>query len=157
MSGENKSEGASYELEKYIQQVYDSIDSKHIVVKKYDEAVAKYLDMDVEALSKLGQRELFDASLALQVYVGYIQDLVTEFKIRMNWAKAQLDQLMIHTEFPQYTKHETKIPYMVANNPYAKALDEIGVVCDSNVSIMENKMYNIKRQAEILFEKGKRI
>jgi hypothetical protein len=59
-------------------------------------------------------------------------------------------------EFGQYTKHESKKHILSQNNSYAASLENMREVAEARLQALDGKVYELKRKADILLEKGKR-
>ena len=61
-----------------------------------------------------------------------------------------------HDQFSQYTKYERRRPLIIVNDEYAAAVDHYREIAESRVQALDGKIYELKRKADILMEKGKR-
>jgi hypothetical protein len=59
--------------------------------------------------------------------------------------------------FGQYTKHEAKIQLIITDNEYARSIDNYRQIAHARLQSLEGKVYELKRKADILLEKGKRL
>jgi hypothetical protein len=59
--------------------------------------------------------------------------------------------------FSQYTKHDAKIQLIIVDNEYAKSIDSYRHIAHARMQNLEGKVYELKRKADILLEKGKRL
>ena len=59
-------------------------------------------------------------------------------------------------DFGQYTKHESKKYILAQNNSYATSLEKMREVAESRLQALEGKVFELKRKADILMEKGRR-
>jgi hypothetical protein len=60
-------------------------------------------------------------------------------------------------DFGQYTKHESKKHILAANNSYAASLENMREVAEARLQSLDGKVYELKRRADILLEKGKKL
>ena len=123
----------------------------------------EYLEVANLSLQKLEARnrdQLFNDAYLLYSYASCLQDEVNRHKIMLNWANNQLNNLVaVHKNdygFDKYTKHEAKVPLMVAENSYAAKVDEMKLVATNKLQSLEGKIYELKKKGDILTEKAKR-
>jgi hypothetical protein len=65
--------------------------------------------------------------------------------------------IAIHSnEFGQYTKHESKKHILAKNNSYASSLEHMREIAEARLQALDGKVFELKRKADILLEKGKR-
>lgn len=60
-------------------------------------------------------------------------------------------------DFGQYTKHESKKHILAQSNSYASSLENMREVAEARLQLLDGKVYELKRRADILLEKGKRL
>ena len=158
MSGEVGSK-ASDKLADYIKQVDDYINLSNTKFSSFKEEFLTLSDMSMEQLGKLSQQEAFNTAYILYSYATYIQDEVNKHTIIVNWCNDQIEKLVVmhNDEFSQYTKHEVKRQTIAQNNSYAAKIDQMRSVAESRLQSLDGKVYELKRKADILLEKGKRL
>jgi hypothetical protein len=158
MDGEIKSQGASEQLENFKKLVDDYISLKGVkrVTFSEDFHVANELDLDV--IDRLNQQECFNYAYTLYQYANYIQDEANEQKVVLDWCNSKLNYIIANNQdnFPQFTKHEMKIPLMIKENSFACKIDNWKTVVQARLQVLEGKENIIKRKADCLMEKGKR-
>ena len=72
--------------------------------------------------------------------------------------KSTLDKMVAknHDQFSTYTKFEQRRPLIIVNDEYAATVDHYREIAESRVQALDGKIYELKRKADILMEKGKR-
>lgn len=157
MSGDKESK-ASEKLAEHIESITQYINSTNSKFSSFREEYLLISDMPLEQLKKLTQAELFDAAYLIYGYATYIQDEINRNKIALNWCNDQMEKLIVkHNEdFGQYTKHESKKHILSQNNSYAASLENMRQIAESRLCALDGKVYELKRKADILLEKGKR-
>ena len=157
MSG-NKELKASEQLDKHINLINDYINSSNTKFSSFREEYLMVADLSLEQLKKNTQQELFDAAYLLYGYATYIQDEISKNKIALNWCHDQMEKMIaIHSnEFGQYTKHESKKHILAKNNSYASSLEHMREIAEARLQALDGKVFELKRKADILLEKGKR-
>jgi hypothetical protein len=157
MSGEKELK-ASEKLADYISSINDYINSSNTKFASFREEYLLVSDLSLDQLKKYNQQELFDAAYLIYGYATYIQDEINKNKVALNWCNDQMEKLIVKysDEFGQYTKHESKKHILSQSNSYAASLENMREVAEARLQSLDGKVYELKRKADILLEKGKR-
>lgn len=157
MSGEIELK-ASEKLAKHIEDITTYISMTNTKFVGFKEEYLFVADMSSDQLKKLTQAELFDAAYLLYGYATYIQEELNKNKIALNWCNDQMEKLIVvhQNEFGQYTKHESKKHILAKSNSYAASLENMREVAEARIISLDGKVFELKRKADILLEKGKR-
>jgi len=157
MSGEKESK-ASDKLAEHITLINDYINSSNTKFSSFREEYLMVADLSLDQLRKTSQQELFDAAYLLYGYATYIQDEVNKNKVALNWCNDQMEKMIVKNqhEFGQYTKHESKKHILANSNSYAASLENMREVAEARLQSLDGKVFELKRKADILLEKGKR-
>lgn len=157
MSGDKELK-ASDKLSEHITLINDYINSSNTRFSAFREEFLFVADMSSDQLKKLTQVELFDAAYLLYGYATYIQDEINKNKVALNWCHDQMEKLIVkhQHEFSQYTKHESKKHILSQTNSYAASLENMREIAEARLQALDGKVYELKRKADILLEKGKR-
>ncbi|NBO99218.1 MAG: hypothetical protein EBU90_03700 [Proteobacteria bacterium] len=157
MSGDNKLK-ASEKLSEHLNLITAYIELGNTKFSSFREEYLLAANMSSEDLKKMTQQEAFDTAYLLYGYATYIQDEINKNKVALNWCNDQLEKLVVahNEEFSQYTKHEVKRQIIIKNNNYAASVDHMREVAESRLIALDGKVYELKRKADILLEKGKR-
>ena len=126
--------------------------------KKFSEEWQAAADADMQTIKSLTQEECFTWSYALYSYSTFLQDELNMQKIALNWCNDKLDKMVAknHDQFSTYTKFEQRRPLIIVNDEYAAAVDHYREIAESRIQALDGKIYELKRKADILMEKGKR-
>ena len=157
MSGD-KALKASDKLAEHIATVEDYINLTNTRFSSFHEEYLLVANMSSEQLRKFTQQEAFDAAYLLYSYASYIQDEINKNKIALNWCNDQLEKQVVanNDSFGQYTKHEVKRQMIVQDNSYAAKIDQMRLVAESRIQALDGKVYELRRKADILLERGKK-
>ena len=157
MSGETGLK-ASDKLADHIASINEYINLSNTKFSAFREEYLLVSNLSSEDLKKLTQQEAFDTAYLLYGYSTYIQDEINKNKIALSWCNDQLEKLVVqhNDEFSQYTKHESKRQIIINSNSYAASVDKMREVAESRLIALDGKVYELKRKADILLEKGKR-
>lgn len=158
MSGDKELK-ASDKLAEYISSINDYINSSNTKFSAFREEYLLVADLSLDQLKSYNQQELFDAAYLLYGYATYIQDEINKNKVALNWCNDQMEKLIVkhQHEFGQYTKHESKKHILAHSNSYAASLENMREVAEARLQSLDGKVYELKRRADILLEKGKRL
>lgn len=157
MSGEKELK-ASDKLAEHLAAINDYINASNTKFSSFREEYLLVADLSLDQIKKTTQQEAFDAAYLLYGYATYIQDEINKNKVALSWCHDQMEKLIVkhHSEFGQYTKHESK-KYILANsNSYAASLENMREVAEARLQLLDGKVYELKRKADILLEKAKR-
>jgi len=157
MSGE-KELTASEKLAEYITSINSYVELGNLKFSGFKEEFLLVSDMSANKLSDLTQSEMFDAAYLLYGYATYIQEEINKNKIALNWCNNELEKMIVKysNDFSQYTKHESKKYILAQNNSYATSLEKMREIAESRLQSLEGKVFELKRKADILMEKGRR-
>ena len=127
--------------------------------KKFNENWHRCANAGKDTLSILTKNELFDWAYELYSYSTHLQDELNMQKIALEWCNDKLDKMVAknYHQFDTYMKYETKRNLIVINDEYARMVDHYREIAHSRVQSLEGKVYELKRKADILMEKGKRL
>jgi|TARA_R110002020_G_scaffold259954_2_gene474110 hypothetical protein len=158
MSGENQLK-ASDRLAEHIKSIEDYINLSNVSYSTFNVEYIVVSNLTREDMSKMTTQEMFDAAYLLYGYSTYIQDEINKNKVALNWCEDQIEKLVAANlnNFDQYTKHDVKRQIIIKENTYAASVDAMRAVAESRLQSLEGKVYELKRQGDILLERGKRI
>lgn len=157
MSGDRELK-ASDRLAEHLESINNYINSTNTKFSSFREEYLLVSDLSMDQLRKLTQQELFDAAYLMYGYATYIQDEINKNKVALSWCHDQMEKLIVkyNQDFSQYTKHESKKHILSQNNSYASALENMREIAEARLNLLDGKVYELKRKADILLEKGKR-
>lgn len=157
MNGE-KDLKASDKLAKHLSNIDDYINLSNTKFISFKEEFLMVSNLGHEALNKLTQQEMFNAAYLLYGYATYIQDEINKNRVALSWCNNEMEKLIVqHSDtFGQYTKHESKKYILAKNNSYAAALENMREIAESRLQYLDGKVFELKRKADILLERGKR-
>lgn len=158
MSGEKELK-ASDKLSEHLNAINDYVNMSNTKFSSFREEFLMVADLSMDQLKKLTQADALDAAYLLYGYATYIQDEINKNKIALHWCHDQLEKLIVqHTnEFGQYTKHESKKYILAQNNSYAASIEHMREVAEARLQALDGKVFELKRRADILLERGKRL
>lgn len=155
----NKELKASEKILEHINSINDYINITNTRFTGFKEDFLLVSNMSSEDLRKLTQQESMDAAYILYGYSTYIQDEINKNKIALTWCHDEMEKLIAKSsdQFGQYTKHESKKYILAQNNSYASSLENMRQVAEARLQALDGKVFELKRKADILLEKGKRL
>lgn len=157
MSGDKELK-ASDKLSEHLSAINEYINSSNTKFSSFREEYLIVADLSSDQIKKMTQQESFDSAYLLYGYATYIQDEINKNRVALNWCNDQMEKLIVkhQNEFGQYTKHESKKHILSQTNSYAASLENMREVAEARLQLLDGKVYELKRKADILLEKGKR-
>ena len=150
---------ASERLAKHIEQIDNYLDLSNVRFSAFREEFLDTANMSLDRVKTFTQQELFDRAYILYGYSSYVQDEINKNKVVLDWCNDQIEKIVVGNlhRFDQYTKHEVKRQSIIKENSYAAKCDQMRGIAEARLQSMEGKVYELKRQGDILLEKGKRL
>ncbi len=159
-NGETKLKTANEQLAELRAMIDDFLNASHSRFhKKFNEEWATAADADSALLRSLTKDETFEFAYLLYAYASHVQDELNMQKIALDWCNDKLDKMVAknYHQFDSYMKYETKRNMIVINDEYARMVDHYREIASSRVQSLEYKAKDLRRKADILLEKGKRL
>jgi len=158
-NGENKLKTAKETVEDFINQLEDFINETNVKFANFKPEFMSAADMSMDELKSLNKDDCFNNADLLYSYASYISDQHTRQKVVYDLCTDQLEKMVAKNNnmFGQYTKHDAKIQLIVVDNEYARSIDHYRQVAGARMQALHDKVYELKRKADILTEKGKRL
>ena len=158
MSGENQLK-ASDRLADHIKSIEEYINLTNVSYATFNVEYIVASNLTKEDMGKMTTQEMFDTAYLLYGYSTYIQDEINKNKVALNWCEDQIEKLVAANlnNIDQYTKHDVKRQIIIKENSYAASVDSMRAVAEARLQSLEGKVYELKRQGDILLERGKRL
>ena len=158
MSGETQLK-ASERLAEHIKSVEEYVAMANVSYSSFNADYIVCTNLTKDDMSTMTSQEMFDNAYLLYGYSTYIQDEINKNKVALSWCNDQIEKLVAANlnNFDQYTKHDVKRQIIVKENSYAASVDQMRIVAESRLQSLEGKTYELKRQADILLERAKRL
>ena len=157
--GETKLKTANEQLAELRVMVDDFLDASHARFnKKFREDWHRCANAGKDTIGNLTKDELFTWAYELYSFSTHLQDELNMQKIALNWCNDKLDKMIAknYDQFSPYTKHDMRRQLIVMNDEFARAVYHYREIAETRIQSMEGKIYELKRKADILMEKGKR-
>jgi hypothetical protein len=114
----------------------------------------------LEQLGRLTQDECFNYGLQLYQYADHVAREKAQCETVLMWCEHNLQGVIASEinsgDWGTYAKHETKVATILKENTFANKVNEWKMAAQGRIENLKSREYNIRRKAEILFEKGKR-
>jgi len=150
---------AADRLKHFLDGVDTYISCRNLSPTKFSEEFVLAEMLSLEQMDKLTKDECFNFAFMLYQYADHIASEKASQETVVNWCENSLNSI-ISTEIQEmageYLKHEIKVATILRNNDLAKKIKEWQDVAKARLAKTSSREYNIRRKAEILFEKGKR-
>jgi hypothetical protein len=146
-------------IEDFVAKLDEFTNETNTKFASFREEFLLYANMSQSKMNELNQQELFDVAFLLYSYASYIQDQINRQKVVYDLCNDQLQKMVARNNerFGPYTKHEAKMQLIVVDNEYANAIDGYKQIACARIQELDGKVYELKRKADILTEKGKRL
>ena len=158
MSGETQLK-ASERLAEHIKGIDEYIAMSNVSYSSFNVEYIVASNLTTEDMSTMTSQEMFDSAYLLYGYSTYIQDEINKNKVALSWCNDQIEKLVAANlnNFDQYTKHDVNRQIIIRENSYAASVDQMRLVAESRLQSLEGKVYELKRQGDILLERAKRL
>ena len=158
MSGETQLK-ASERLAEHIKGIDEYIAMSNVSYSSFNVEYIVASNLTTEDMSTMTSQEMFDSAYLLYGYSTYIQDEINKNKVALSWCNDQIEKLVAANlnNFDQYTKHDVKRQIIIRENSSAASVDQMRLVAESRLQSLEGKVYELKRQGDILLERAKRL
>ena len=151
---------AADRLKEFLDGIDRYISGKNITPSKFNPEFAIAETLSLENLENLTQDECFGHAYQLMQYVDHVGTERAHCENVIRWCENSLQSIISEQlasgVWDQYAKHETKVATILRNNDLAKKINEWKLTAQGRLENLKSREYNIRRKADILFEKGKR-
>lgn len=146
-------------VEDFLQKLDDFVNETNCQFATFKPEFMTAANMSMDELKALGKDDCFNNADLLYGYASYVNDQYTRQKVVHDLCTDQLEKMVAknNDKFSQYTKHDAKIQLIIVDNEYAKSIDHYRQIAQARMQSLYDKIYELKRKADILTEKGKRL
>ena len=157
--GENKLTAAE-RLKEFLDGINNYITAKNITPTKFNPEFAIAETLSLDDMQKLTQEECFGHAYQLMQYVDHVGSERASCENVIRWCENSLQsiisELISSGVWDTYAKHETKVATILRNDDLARKINEWKLTAQGRLENIKSREYNVRRKADILFEKGKR-
>lgn len=151
---------AAERLKEFLDGIDSYITAKNITPTKFNPEFAMAETLSLENLDKLTQDECFGYAYQLMQYVDHVGTERAQCENVMRWCENSLQSIISEAlssgVWDTYAKHETKVATILRNDDLARKINEWKLTAQGRLENIKSREYNVRRKADILFEKGKR-
>lgn len=151
---------AAERLKEFMDGIDLYITAKNVTPTKFNTEFALAETLSMEDLNKLTQEECFGHAYQLMQYVDHVGSERARCENVIRWCENSLQsiisELLTSGVWDQYAKHETKVATILRNDDLARKINDWKLTAQGRLENLKSREYNIRKKAEILFEKGKR-
>ena len=151
---------AAERLKQFLDGIETYITGKNITPTKFNAEFALAETLSLQDLERLTQDECFGHAYQLMQYVDHVGTERAHCENVIRWCENSLQSIISEQlacgVWDQYAKHETKVATILRNDELAKKINEWKLTAQGRLENLKSREYNIRRKADILFEKGKR-
>jgi hypothetical protein len=157
--GENKLTAAE-RLKEFLDGVDNYITAKNITPTKFKPEFALAETLTLANLDRLTQGECFGYAYQLMQYVDHVGTERASCENVIRWCENSLQSIISEALssgiWDTYAKHETKVATILRNDDLARKINDWKLTAQGRLENIKSREYNVRRKADILFEKGKR-
>lgn len=152
---------AADRLKNFLDGIDAYITAKNVTPTPFNPEFAIAETFTLERMQKLTQDECFNYAYQLYQYADHLSRERAHSDNVIRWCEHNL-QSIISEElksgvWDQYAKHETKVATILRNDDVARKINEWKMTAEGRLENLKNREYNVRRKADILIEKGKRL
>jgi len=151
---------AAERLKEFLDGIDAYITARNLSPTKFNPEFAIAETLSIEDMQNLTQEECFSYAYQLMQYVDHVASERAQCENVVRWCNSNLQSIISSAltggEWDQYAKHETKVATILRNDLLANKINEWLLTAEGRLEKIKTREYNIRRKADILFEKGKR-
>jgi len=150
---------AQERLEHFLIGIDNYINTKNLGPPEFKDEFRFPEQISLKDMDSLTRDECFNYAYMLYQYADHINSEKGKQEIVINWCKGSLMTIISQESenFSQYTKHEVKEATVIRENHIANKINEWKNVAEARSESLKNKEQIVRRKADCLMEKGKRI
>ena len=151
---------AAERLKEFLDGIQAYITAKNITPTKFKPEFALAETLTLANLDRLTQGECFGYAYQLMQYVDHVGTERAQCENVIRWCENSLQSIISEAlssgVWDTYAKHETKVATILRNDDLARKINEWKLTAQGRLENIKSREYNVRRKADILFEKGKR-
>lgn len=150
---------AADRLKDFLDGIETYISCRNLAPTKFSEEFAIAETFTLEQMDKLTRDDCFNFAYMLYQYADHVASEKASQQTVVNWCENSLNSIIsteIHEMAGEYLKHDIKVATILRSNDLAKKIKDWQEVANARLAKTTSREYNVRRKAEILFEKGKR-
>ena len=151
---------AAERLKQFLEGIEAYITGKNITPTKFNPEFALAETLSLQDLERLTQGECFGHAYQLMQYVDHVGTERAHCENVIRWCENALQSIISEQltsgVWDTYAKHETKVATILRNDALASKINEWKLTAQGRLENIKSREYNVRRKADILFEKGKR-
>tara|TARA_B100001059_G_C17835119_1_gene587530 strand:- start:4857 stop:5321 length:465 start_codon:yes stop_codon:yes gene_type:complete len=151
---------AAERLKEFLDGIEAYITAKNITPTKFNPEFAVAETLSLSNLDKLTQDDCFGYAYQLMQYVDHVGTERAQCENVIRWCENSLQSIISEAlnsgVWDTYAKHETKVATILRNDDLARKINEWKLTAQGRLENIKSREYNVRRKADILFEKGKR-
>ena len=150
---------AADRLKEFLEGVDTYINMRSLSTTKFSEEFALAETLTLEQMDRLTRDDCFNFAYMLYQYADHVASERANHEMVINWCDNSLNSIIsseIQDMAGEYLKHEIKVATILRNHELGRKIKDWQDVAKGRLGKTSSREYNIRRKAEILFEKGKR-
>lgn len=151
---------AADRLKYFLDGIDSYITAKNVVPTAFNPDFVIAETLSIEGMDKLNQQDCFNYAYQLYQFADHVANERAKQDNVVRWCNNSLQSIIASEvnsgQWGEYTKHETKVATILRNDEIANKINEWKMTAEGRLENLKSREYNVRRKADILFEKGKR-
>tara|TARA_Y100000004_G_scaffold101192_1_gene113460 strand:+ start:2218 stop:2709 length:492 start_codon:yes stop_codon:yes gene_type:complete len=150
-------------LENFLAGINRYIEAKNLGPTEFNDEFRIAEQMSLKDMDGLTTDECFNYAYMLYQYADHINHEKSLQDTVINWCKSSLMTIIsqesenFSSDWVKYTKYEMKEATIIQENIVARKIHDWRDVAEARVASLKNKEYTVRKKADCLIEKGKRL
>ena len=149
-----------YSIDSFIDAIENYVNGEGVISCKVNPEAEEAINLTSEKIQALSSDECLRHAYVLYQYCNYVQGIFNKHLTKLKWAEEHLGKIVSlqAAQFDKYMKWEQKRHTVIQSDGFAKTLWELKLSAEGKVTWLSDKIKDMRRQADVLFElsKGKR-
>ena len=151
---------AADRLKNFLDGIDAYISAKNVVPTAFNQDFAVAETLTIEDMDRLTQQDCFNHAYQLYQFADHVAKERAHCENVIRWCNNNLQSIISFEvnsgQWGEYTKHETKVATILRNDELANRINDWKMTAEGRLENIKSREYNVRRKADILFEKGKR-
>jgi hypothetical protein len=144
-------------LNDFLSKVNQYIDSKFLAPKEFDQECLASDNLSVGELNDMSRDDCFSHAYKLYQYADHLASERANQENVCRWCDLSLNSIMAQEiDNSMIAKYEIKAARVILENELAATITKWKQHAESRLAKLSSREYNVRKKADILFEKGKR-
>lgn len=148
-------------LKNFLDGIDSYITAKNIAPTPFNPEFALAETLSIDTMEKLNQDVCFNYAYQLYQYADHLARERAHCENVIRWCDNSLQSIIAESlrsgVWDQYAKHETKVATILRDDEIAHKINDWKLTAEGRLENLKTREFNVRRKADILIEKGKRL